>query len=71
MPLRERIKELAAREGQPYSSADRELFEEFKAALSRGEVRAAERTPGGEWKVNFVVPTGTRFVNMFIAQENS
>src|SRR5215210_835530 len=31
----------------------------------------AEPNAGGEWKVNFVVPTGTRFVNMFIAQENT
>jgi 2,3,4,5-tetrahydropyridine-2-carboxylate N-succinyltransferase len=58
MPLRERIEELAARESRAYSSADRELFAEFKAALNRGSVRAAERMPGGEWKVNPWVKRG-------------
>jgi len=31
----------------------------------------AEPSAAGEWKVNFVVPTGTRFVNMFISQEKT
>ena len=31
----------------------------------------AQSNVAGEWKVNFVVPTGTRFVNMFINQENA
>jgi hypothetical protein len=29
----------------------------------------AQSNVAGEWKVNFVVPTGTRFVNMFINQD--
>ena len=31
----------------------------------------AQPSAAGEWKVNFVVPTGTRFVNMFISQEKA
>jgi hypothetical protein len=31
----------------------------------------AQPSAAGEWKVNFVVPTGTRFVNMFITQEKT
>ncbi|HEX8138479.1 MAG TPA: 2,3,4,5-tetrahydropyridine-2,6-dicarboxylate N-succinyltransferase [Pyrinomonadaceae bacterium] len=58
MPLRERIEELAAREGRDYSTADRELFAEFKAALNSGNVRAAEKMPGGEWRVNSWVKRG-------------
>jgi 2,3,4,5-tetrahydropyridine-2,6-dicarboxylate N-succinyltransferase len=58
MPLREQIEELAAREGQSYGGADRELFEQFKAALNRGQVRAAEKMAGGEWRVNSWVKRG-------------
>ena len=32
---------------------------------------AAQSNAAGEWKVNFVVPTGTRFVNMFINQDKA
>jgi hypothetical protein len=31
----------------------------------------AQPSAAGEWKVNFVVPTGTRFVNMVINQEKT
>jgi hypothetical protein len=31
----------------------------------------AQPSAAGEWKVNFVVPTGTRFVNMFINQDKT
>lgn len=31
----------------------------------------AQSNVAGEWKVNFVVPTGTRFVNMFINQQEA
>jgi hypothetical protein len=31
----------------------------------------AQPNVAGEWKVNFVVPTGTRFVNMFINQDQT
>ena len=44
MPLREDIEKLSARAGGDFSSEDRALFDEFKIALNRGEVRAAERS---------------------------
>jgi hypothetical protein len=31
----------------------------------------AQPSAAGEWKVNFVVPTGTKFVNMFINQQKT
>src|SRR5215213_3170518 len=31
----------------------------------------AQPSAAGEWKVNFVVPTGTRFVNMVINQDKA
>jgi len=57
MLLRERVEELAAK-GGGFTPADRELFESFKGALNRGEVRAAERAEGGEWRVNPWVKRG-------------
>ena len=51
MPLRERIEALLAREPASLDGADRALFEEFRAALGRGEVRAAEPA-GPAWRVN-------------------
>ncbi|HEY9500162.1 MAG TPA: 2,3,4,5-tetrahydropyridine-2,6-dicarboxylate N-succinyltransferase [Pyrinomonadaceae bacterium] len=58
MPLREQIESLAARPGKEFGPEDRRLFEEFKAALNRGEVRAAERTVDGKWTVNKWVKQG-------------
>lgn len=58
MPLREQIETLAAREGEPYSDADFALFNEFKAALNRGEIRAAERDANGRWQTNAWVKRG-------------
>jgi 2,3,4,5-tetrahydropyridine-2,6-dicarboxylate N-succinyltransferase len=58
MPLREQIEQLAAREANEYSDADFALFAEFKAALNRGEIRAAERDAGGNWKTNAWVKRG-------------
>ena len=52
MPLREQIEALSARSDQEFTNADRELFAAFRAALNQGEVRAAERAEGGEWRVN-------------------
>jgi hypothetical protein len=43
MPLREQIEALAAREDNEFSRDDRAVFDEFKRALNRGEVRAAEK----------------------------
>jgi len=51
MPLREQIEALLAREPRSFEPADRALFDEFRAALGRGEVRAAEPA-GGAWRVN-------------------
>jgi 2,3,4,5-tetrahydropyridine-2-carboxylate N-succinyltransferase len=58
MPLREQIEALAAREDNQFSSEDRAVFEEFKRALNRGEVRAAERAADGKWIVNAWVKQG-------------
>ncbi|MGB9179752.1 MAG: 2,3,4,5-tetrahydropyridine-2,6-dicarboxylate N-succinyltransferase [Pyrinomonadaceae bacterium] len=58
MSLRESIEELAGLKKSEYAKEDFALFDEFKASLNRGEVRAAERTPGGEWKVNSWVKRG-------------
>ena len=51
MPLRERVEALLAREPRSFAPADRALFDEFRAALGRGEVRAAEPAAGA-WRVN-------------------
>jgi len=58
MSLRERLEALAGAGRTRYDDADRALFAEFRAALSRGAVRAAERAPGGEWRVNAWVKQG-------------
>ena len=58
MPLREQIEDLAGRETSDYSRGDRVVFEEFKQALNRGEVRAAERNAEGKWLVNAWVKQG-------------
>src|ERR1041385_6765968 len=58
MPLRNQIEALAARTDQNYSDADFVLFNEFKAALNRGEIRAAERDVSGNWRTNAWVKRG-------------
>lgn len=58
MPLREAIEQLAAREGGDYSEEEFASFAEFKAALNRGEIRAAERQPDGKWQTNAWVKRG-------------
>jgi 2,3,4,5-tetrahydropyridine-2,6-dicarboxylate N-succinyltransferase len=58
MSLRERLEALAARTGEAFDDADRALFAEFRTALARGEIRAAERTPDGAWCVNVWVKRG-------------
>jgi 2,3,4,5-tetrahydropyridine-2-carboxylate N-succinyltransferase len=57
MSLREQVEELYAKGGD-FNSTDREVFESFKQALNRGEVRAAEREPDGRWRVNSWVKSG-------------
>jgi 2,3,4,5-tetrahydropyridine-2-carboxylate N-succinyltransferase len=58
MPLREEIEAIRNRGGTEFSTQDRALFDEFKAQLNRGEVRAAERQPDGSWSVNTWVKQG-------------
>ena len=58
MPLREEIEQLAARETSDYSEEDFALFAEFKEALNRGEIRAAERNAEGKWQTNTWVKRG-------------
>jgi len=58
MPLREQIEALAARESKEFSREDRNVFDEFKQALNRGEVRAAEKSADGKWVVNSWVKQG-------------
>jgi 2,3,4,5-tetrahydropyridine-2-carboxylate N-succinyltransferase len=58
MHLREEIESLAARPGSEFTAADRTVFEKLKAALNRGEVRAAEKNENGQWNVNSWVKQG-------------
>ena len=58
MPLREQIEALLARTGNEYTAADRALFAEFKGALNRGQIRAAEKAGEGHWRVNSWVKQG-------------
>ncbi len=56
--LRERIEFLAARDNQEWSDEDRAVFAQFKQALNRGEVRAAELATSGAWQVQLWVKRG-------------
>src|SRR2546421_1611773 len=56
--MREQIEQLAARETASYSDEDFALFAEFKEALNRGEIRAAERDRDGNWHTNAWVKQG-------------
>ena len=58
MTLREQIETLATREGANYSEADLTVFNEFKSALNRGKIRAAERDRAGKWRTNAWVKRG-------------
>jgi len=58
MSLCDQIEELASRASGEYSDEDFALFHEFKAALNRGEIRAAERDVGGNWQTNAWVKRG-------------
>ncbi len=57
MSLREQVEQLVGK-GGGFTPTDREVFEAFKAALNRGEVRAAERDESGDWRVNSWVKQG-------------
>jgi 2,3,4,5-tetrahydropyridine-2-carboxylate N-succinyltransferase len=56
--LREHIEHLSADAAAVYSEADFALFNDFKAALNRGEIRAAERDGDGKWHTNAWVKRG-------------
>jgi 2,3,4,5-tetrahydropyridine-2-carboxylate N-succinyltransferase len=56
--LRERVEELAGREGAEFTADDRATFDEFKSALNHGLARAAERGDDGVWRVNHWVKRG-------------
>jgi 2,3,4,5-tetrahydropyridine-2-carboxylate N-succinyltransferase len=58
MPLREEIEALAEKAPGEFTESDRELFDQFKEALNRGEVRAAGRARDGVWSVNSWVKRG-------------
>lgn len=58
MSLRERVEALAERTDNSFTDDERAAFVEFKAALNRGEVRAAEPVAGGAWRVNAWVKRG-------------
>jgi 2,3,4,5-tetrahydropyridine-2-carboxylate N-succinyltransferase len=49
---------LSEKEPPSFTARDRALFDEFKAALNRGAVRAAERADDGVWRVNSWVKRG-------------
>jgi 2,3,4,5-tetrahydropyridine-2-carboxylate N-succinyltransferase len=57
MSLREQVEQLYAK-GSGFDATDREVFESFKQALNRGEVRAAARDQEGRWRVNSWVKSG-------------
>ena len=58
MSLQTQIEALASRPTGDYSDDDGRLFNEFKTALNRGEIRAAERDANGNWQTNPWVKRG-------------
>jgi 2,3,4,5-tetrahydropyridine-2-carboxylate N-succinyltransferase len=58
MTLQEQIEALTLRPTGDYSDDDFAVFNAFKTALNRGEVRAAERDANGKWHTNAWVKRG-------------
>lgn len=56
MSLEQKIGELAAQ--AEFSGDDRAVYEEFKTALRRGEIRSAEKDADGNWHANTWVKQG-------------
>lgn len=56
MSLRATIEELFSKTG--FSTSDREVYEDFKSALRRGEIRSAEKNNNGNWHANTWVKQG-------------
>ncbi|HXQ30247.1 MAG TPA: 2,3,4,5-tetrahydropyridine-2,6-dicarboxylate N-succinyltransferase [Gemmatimonadales bacterium] len=57
MSLRERVEALAT-DGEPFSEPERATFAEFRAALTAGVIRAAERDSAGTWHAHAWVKRG-------------
>lgn len=56
MELKSLIEELSLR--SEFNADDREVYEEFKSALRRGEIRSAEKDAEGNWHANAWVKQG-------------
>ncbi len=56
MNLKQKIEALFS--ATEFSSGDREVYEEFKTALRRGEIRSAEKDADGTWHANAWVKQG-------------
>ena len=56
MELKEKIEAMFAK--AEFTAADREVYEEFKLALRRGEIRSAEKDADGNWHANAWVKQG-------------
>ncbi|HMO79634.1 MAG TPA: 2,3,4,5-tetrahydropyridine-2,6-dicarboxylate N-succinyltransferase [Pyrinomonadaceae bacterium] len=56
MSIREQIEHLF--EKKAFSDGDREIYEEFKTALRRGEIRSAKKDADGNWHANTWVKQG-------------
>lgn len=56
MNLQQQIEQLLTK--SEFTADDREIFEEFKTALRRGEIRAAEKDADGNWQTNAWVKRG-------------
>src|SRR5688572_6510329 len=77
MDLKHKIEDLASADKTEFDAHDREIFEDFKAALRRGEIRAAEKDENGNWKTNAWVKQGIllgfkmgKMVNMSFSGES-
>ena len=58
MTLKENIENLFKENKDEYTTDDREIFDGFKTALRRGEIRAAEKDKDGVWRTNEWVKQG-------------
>ncbi|MEO8074210.1 MAG: 2,3,4,5-tetrahydropyridine-2,6-dicarboxylate N-succinyltransferase, partial [Acidobacteriota bacterium] len=56
MNLQENIEQLLNK--TEFTTDDRKIFEDFKASLRRGEIRAAEKDAEGNWQTNAWVKQG-------------
>ncbi|HEX8566862.1 MAG TPA: 2,3,4,5-tetrahydropyridine-2,6-dicarboxylate N-succinyltransferase [Pyrinomonadaceae bacterium] len=61
MDLKRKIEDLASANKMEFDADDRASFEEFRAALRNGEIRAAEKDSAGNWQTNAWVKRGILF----------